>query len=56
MVKGLNTSEIAAMRGSAEGTVKAQLNAIYRKSDTRNRAEMLSALIDTMMGQSEPLP
>ncbi len=51
LVKGLSTSEIAEMRGSAEGTVKAHLNAIYRKSGTRNRAEMLSVLIDTMMGQ-----
>ena len=50
LVKGLSTVEIADMRGSAEGTVKAHLNAIYRKSGTRNRAEMLSQLIDTMMG------
>ena len=54
LVKGLSTSEIAEMRGSAEGTVKAHLNAIYRKSGTRNRAEMLSVLIDTMMGQPAP--
>jgi len=51
LVKGLSTAEIADMRGSAEGTVKAHLNAIYRKSGTRNRAEMLSALIDSLMGQ-----
>jgi DNA-binding NarL/FixJ family response regulator len=50
LVKGLSTVEIADMRGSAEGTVKAHLNAIYRKSGTKNRAEMLSLLIDTMMG------
>lgn len=53
LVKGLSTTEIADMRGSAEGTVKAHLNAIYRKSGTRNRAEMLSLLIDTMMGSTE---
>ena len=50
LVKGLSTSEIADMRGSAEGTIKAHLNAIYRKSGSKNRAEMLSLLIDTMMG------
>lgn len=54
LVKGLSTSEIAAMRGSAEGTVKAQLNAIYRKSGTASRAELMSLLIDTMMGQRQP--
>jgi DNA-binding CsgD family transcriptional regulator len=53
LVKGLSTAEIAAMRGSAEGTVKAQLNAIYRKSGTANRAELMSLLIDTMMGQRQ---
>ena len=53
LVKGLSTAEIAAMRGSAEGTVKAQLNAIYRKSGTGNRAELMSLLIDTMMGQRQ---
>ncbi len=54
LVKGLSTAEIAAMRGSAEGTVKAQLNAIYRKSGTSNRAELMSLLIDTLMGQRQP--
>ncbi len=56
LVKGLNTAEIAEMRGNAEGTVKAHLNAIYRKSDTRSRAEMLSVLIDIMMGRTHRAP
>ena len=51
LVKGLATPEIARMRGSAEGTVKAQLNAIYRKSGTGSRSEMLSLLLDILMGQ-----
>ena len=51
LVKGLSTAEIAQMRGSAEGTVKAQLNAIYRKSGSANRSELMSLLIDTLMGQ-----
>lgn len=55
LVKGLNTAEIATMRGSAEGTIKAHLNAIYRKSGTRSRAEMLSVLIDSLMaGEKGP--
>jgi len=53
LVKGMSIAEIAALRGNAEGTVKAHLNAIYRKSGTRNRAEMLSHLIDVMMGTRE---
>ena len=49
MVKGLSISEIAGVRGSAEGTVKAHLNAIYRKANARNRAEVLSHIMDTLI-------
>ena len=49
MVKGLSIAEIADVRGSAEGTVKAHLNAIYRKASARNRAEVLSHIMDTLI-------
>lgn len=49
MVKGLSISEIAQVRGSADGTVKAHLNAIYRKANARNRAEVLSHIMDTLI-------
>lgn len=50
LVKGLSTAEIAGIRGNAEGTVKAHLHNIYRKSGTRNRAEVLSVVIDSLIG------
>ncbi len=57
MVKGLEISEIAQMRGCAEGTVKAHLNAIYRKSGTTGRGELLSVLIESLMvGHDLPQP
>ena len=49
MIKGLSIAEIASVRGSADGTVKAHLNAIYRKSNARNRAEVLSHIMDAMI-------
>lgn len=52
MVKGLSIAEIANLRGNAEGTIKSHLNAIYRKSGSHNRAELLSQIIDSLMGQS----
>lgn len=52
LVKGFGIAEIAAMRGSAEGTVKSHLNAIYRKSGTHNRGELLSQIIDSLMGRA----
>lgn len=48
-VKGLSITEIAGLRGSAEGTVKSQLNAIYRKAGVGNRGELLSLLIEEIM-------
>ena len=54
LVKGLDIAEIARVRDCAEGTVKAHLNAIYRKSGTRNRGELLSVLIDSLLdGRTE---
>lgn len=50
LVKGMTIAETARLRGCAEGTVKAHLNAIYRKSETRDRAELMAFLIDAMMG------
>lgn len=49
LVKGLDIAEIAQVRGCAQGTVKAHLNAIYRKSGTNGRGELLSVIIDTML-------
>ncbi|WP_071674893.1 helix-turn-helix transcriptional regulator [Nioella nitratireducens] len=48
-VKGLAIAEIAGLRGSAEGTVKSQLNAIYRKAEVGSRGEFLSLLIEDLM-------
>lgn len=56
MIKGLTISEIAETRGSAEGTVKAQLNAIYRKSGTRNRGDLLSVIIENLLGNTARTP
>ena len=50
LVKGLGTQEIADMRGSAEGTVKAHFAAIFRKAGVHSRAELLSVLIDRLLG------
>ena len=43
-------SEVAEIRGSAEGTVKAHLNAIYRKAGVQGRNGLMSLLIEDLMG------
>lgn len=47
--KGYSISEIADLRGSREGTIKAQLNAIYRKAGVENRGQLVSLLIEDLM-------
>lgn len=49
VVKGLTTAEISTLRGCTEATVKAHLNAVYRKSGSLNRAGMLSHVIDSLI-------
>ena len=51
-VKGCSISEIARLRGSAEATVKTHLNAIYRKSGLSGRGQLVSLLIEDLLGRS----
>lgn len=53
-VKGLSTAEIATLRNTSEGTVKAQTNAIYRKAGVSGRPQLLSLFIDDLMGDALP--
>ena len=48
-IKGMSTAEIAALRETSEGTVKAQTNAIYRKAGVSGRPQLLSLFIDELM-------
>ena len=48
-IKGLSTAEIAGLRMTSEGTVKAQTNAIYRKAGVSGRPQLLSLFIDDLM-------
>jgi DNA-binding NarL/FixJ family response regulator len=48
-IKGFSIAEIAEMRKSAEGTVKSQLNAIYRKSGLAGRGQLVSVLIEDLL-------
>jgi DNA-binding CsgD family transcriptional regulator len=53
-IKGMSTAEIAALRNTSEGTVKAQTNAIYRKAGVTGRPQLLSLFIEDLMGEGLP--
>lgn len=48
-IKGLSIAEIAALRQTSEGTIKAQTNAIYRKAGVTGRPQLLSLFIEDLM-------
>ncbi|MBY6048882.1 helix-turn-helix transcriptional regulator [Vannielia litorea] len=56
-VKGLTIPEIASLRQTSEGTVKAQTAAIYRKAGVNGRPQLLSLFIEELMesGMNERL-
>lgn len=52
-IKGLPVADIAALRQTKEGTVKAQCAAVYRKAGVTGRLQLLSYFIEELL--AEPL-
>ena len=52
-IKGLSVAEIADIRNTREGTIKAQCGAVYRKAGVSGRLQLLSLFIEDLM--SDPL-
>lgn len=48
-LKGQGLAQIARLRGTSEGTVKAQSAAIYRKAGVSNRAQLVSLFVEDLM-------
>ena len=55
-IKGMNTSEIAMLRQTSAGPVKAQTNAIYRKAGVSGRPQLLSMFIEDLLGEGLEAP
>ncbi len=50
-IKGLSIAEIAGLRDTKEGTVKAQCAAVYRKAGVTGRLQLLSLFIEELMAE-----
>ncbi|MCP5082438.1 MAG: helix-turn-helix transcriptional regulator [Alphaproteobacteria bacterium] len=48
-IKGLSLAEIADIRNTKQGTIKAQCNAIYQKAGVTGRPQLLSLFIEELM-------
>lgn len=53
-LKGFPIAEIARLRRTSEGTIKAQSNAIYRKSGVSGRTQLLSLFLEDLMDGPRP--
>lgn len=51
-IKGVSTADIAKMRETSEGTVKAQTNAIYRKAGVSGRSQLMSLFVEELMSDA----
>jgi len=48
-IKGFDIGEISSIRGTAEGTTRAQLTRVYDKANVANRAQFVSLFIDELI-------
>lgn len=55
VIKGFSTAEVARLRQTSEGTVKAQTAAIYRKAGLGGRSQLLAVLIEDLVGAPSPM-
>jgi DNA-binding CsgD family transcriptional regulator len=51
-IKGYSISEIATLRETKEGTIKAQNAAVYRKAGVSGRLQLLSFFIEDLLDES----
>ncbi|MEX0370423.1 MAG: helix-turn-helix transcriptional regulator, partial [Tateyamaria sp.] len=51
-LKGFSVAEMAQLRDTAQGTIKAQCAALYRKADVSGRLQLLSLFLDDLMAET----
>jgi DNA-binding CsgD family transcriptional regulator len=49
-LKGMDVAEIAALRGAAAGTVRAQLTRVYAKAGVSGRAQFAAWFVEDLLG------
>lgn len=55
-IKGVSIADIARMRNTREGTIKAQNAAIYRKAGVSGRPELISVFVEELIAGLETGP
>lgn len=52
LLKGFSHGEISTLRGTSEGTIKAQTNAIYSKAGVSGKAQLLAVFVEDLLSAS----
>ena len=55
-LKGIDLAEIARLRGSAQGTVRAQMTRIYAKAGVSGRAQFAAWFVEELLGEGISQP
>lgn len=55
-LKGCEVNEIARLRGSAEGTVRAQLARVYAKAEVESHSGLIALFLEDLIALPEHLP
>lgn len=55
-IKGFSISEISDLRGTRDGTIKAQSTAIYKKAGVNSRAQLLALFVDELVSHMGDSP
>lgn len=48
LIKGLSNKEISEVRGTSEKTIKAQITSIFKKSNLKNRSELMAFFLEDL--------
>lgn len=51
-IKGFSIAEMADLRDTKQGTIKAQCASVYRKADVAGRLQLLSVFLDDLMADT----
>ena len=55
-LKGFSITEMADLRDTKQGTIKAQCAAVYRKADVAGRLQLLSIFLDDLLAEDLMTP
>lgn len=50
-IKGFSIAEMAGLRDTKQGTIKAQCASVYRKADVAGRVQLLSIFLDDLLAE-----